>query len=691
MKRISRWLMTVVSSVALSATADTAFRSGGSTFGLWTGDGNPKKDDYFVRERELSASVLKSHPQTREDTNQVDAAVTRLLREMGAHRRYRVWAEFARDLRLKRSDLLPNRRDELFANEFAATFRQKDEARFAVLRAEFEALPDGSAKFDLFRRLNAALSFMTPKWQEDGSYILRRQLAEGMIRGRRELLDEGRQQELAGIRMSIARARHEYNEAKAVYAEALAFPHPNAMRLKFLRGDLLDLCEANGDFASAIGVLRDAHALDAGERTRLAKFLIGDGRMDEAVKELDGLMEDSKLKADVRFDLSAMKAFAASGSGEDFVRLLGELHPLCSDELTFFRSIRRAIRNCHALVPGEERIDWLKAAVSYSKTLLHDEERLVYDVPCLRDCPHSAGAALRGGLFERLPTENRMGRYQAYYAGRRANEEAIIRSAAKPNLAADGQGKEACVAAAYDATGLHVFIRMNDPEAWKLREGLENRWSVEFEIQPGDGEVSHWLMFNGDGTVNETQLDMEFPHEGYKLGEDFITFDSESEEKWHCVHISVPWILWDGRLPAEGETWRISLIASWADRFGALGGGSVHEVQRGLALRFRMSEADDALIRRGLLRQAVGEYRKVRGKWENAEFWSDPHLGDGAFFGKVVKPYLDATDAVEKKVREGDLSDYEVRQILSQSFFDLSDFRLRLDAKRKVYLQQLLF
>ena len=52
---------------------------------------------------------------------------------------------------------------------------------------------------------------------------------------------------------------------------------------------------------------------------------------------------------------------------------------------------------------------------------------------------------------------------------------------------------------------------------------------------------------------------------------------------------------------------------------------------------------------------------------------------------------LAATDAVDAKIREGKLTDAEVEATLKESFADLADFRLRLDAKRTEWIRGNLF
>jgi hypothetical protein len=140
--------------------------------------------------------------------------------------------------------------------------------------------------------------------------------------------------------------------------------------------------------------------------------------------------------------------------------------------------------------------------------------------------------------------------------------------------------------------------------------------------------------------------------------------------------------------PANGDEWFFSLIAGWAGQFGALGGGGVHEFGRAMRLDFEVTPWQRELLRLGLLRQAVGEYGKVRGQFENAEFWEDPHLGDPTFYAKVVEPWLAELDDVAAQVKSGNNIDAAtVNRLLDKYLFDLADFRLAIDAKRAAYIR----
>ena len=111
-----------------------------------------------------------------------------------------------------------------------------------------------------------------------------------------------------------------------------------------------------------------------------------------------------------------------------------------------------------------------------------------------------------------------------------------------------------------------------------------------------------------------------------------------------------------------------------------------------MRLRFDMPGAALDKVRAGLLRQAAGNYRSIRSEWENAEFWSDQHVGDPEFWEAVVKPYLAELDETAKLVTSGeDLPRATVDKLIREHLADFADFRLMLDAKRSAWLKARLY
>ena len=318
--------------------------------------------------------------------------------------------------------------------------------------------------------------------------------------------------------------------------------------------------------------------------------------------------------------------------------------------------------------------------------MLHDETRVTYPVKFLSNAPATAeGAALRD-IWNELPAENRFGLYRAFNPWREKTWLRLLKSAGPaPHLAADEPGFAGRFAACCDAEGLHIYCRFEDPEAADVRSGMSAGASFEFSIMSDPRTAPHWLSCSIGEPYKYWGVEWDTPHPGYRLTCDGIRTDAFAGDGFSAFHVFQPWTLDYANLPVDGKAWTLVLYAGAAKHAGSLGGGGGHEIGRGAKLVFNLAPEDAAAIRRGALRQAAGRYLSERRKWENAEFWSDPHLGDERFMPEVQKE-LDELDGVVKRIRTEPLSDSDVDALLSEYAFRLADFRLSLERRRAEFL-----
>ncbi len=453
----------------------------------------------------------------------------------------------------------------------------------------------------------------------------------------------------------------------------------------------------------AIPILERADGLDRGAGIELARALAKAGRRADAAKACL-VVEATNSTADASTKLSAafFREYALSSSPTDLVRRLELLRPACDavagdgatqaqKDKIFFSRLRELCRRMFTVSSDKQGTAMLKAAVDLSYGMLWPEEKVAYKVRYQEQAPTSAEAALRAGIFDALPRENRFARYNAYNIFSRDAEMKRLKGEPEPHLAADVPGHEAAIVVAYDHAGLHFYAKFNDPDAWKARDGLARGASVEYSVMPGEGKSWHWNMFNTADRPTDAGVMWDSPRKGYRHAMEYAAEDCFIGERCHVAHIFFPWIVFAYDLPSNGDEWFFSFIAGWAGQFGALGGGGVHEFGRAMRLDFEVTPWQREVLRLGLLRQAVGEYGKVRGKFENAEFWVDPHLGDPTFYAKVVEPWLAELDGVADKVKNGgNLDAATVNGLLAKYLFDLADFRLAIDAKRATYIKDAL-
>ena len=492
----------------------------------------------------------------------------------------------------------------------------------------------------------------------------------------------------------------ELDEAMKAYREMRAI-RPAYTSYQSFRDTYRRILESKKSNASLEEVLEDGLRLnpaDMGLKYSLVRTCLAEGKSDRVVSLAAELATNAPPKrldrrmGDPRFNAGVMAARATAKDPEDFVRAVKALKPMTDGDEAFFRAVRTAAKELFTIRADQPNYPYLMALARLTGEMLHPEERLTYTCRFMKDAPRTADGALRSGLFDKLPLENRMAKYAVYTNIDRDKALKLLKSNEKPHLAADVPGKEGGVAVACDATGVHVYVRLNDPDAGKALAGCARGANAEYVIMTGTDAQWHWNSIS----VAEPQgmpivPEWGSPQKGFKIGEEYIRSDAVATESCYVFHIFVPWVLAYTTLPPSGGDWSLVLCAGWAGQFGALGGGSVHEVGRGMRIAVDLSKDDLAAIRFGCLRQAAAEYKKVRDKWENADFWSDPHLGDEKFYAEVVKPLVARLDEVVKPLMDGTLPSDDVNACFAVHAEELADFRLTLDALRAKWITKNLF
>lgn len=686
------------------------------------------------RQRALALSIA---PVTAEDTNAlvkaVDDSFWHLLQYCGANG----MGDLAREYRDKLGPVLDaaGQTGALAAREAAAASRRADTATYkALLPAVDAALKNPRIAYKTAMTFNIAMTTArsNPPWAEIGRVLK-------PVFDKKDFDDEKRIQ-LAFIRFQVARGtgdaagvRAAFDAMQEIYDSAVRARDAENERERQWRIDEAAARKAGKTIApferkaprtlpsdvptrerlNAADWLLNAGAVDlaiplfkrAGPRNPKAYFELARafailGNRDEAIAACDKL-QGTNITADAMLKINAafFAEYVKANSPEDLVKRLkalrqrsdtaaGEKASAADKDRFYLNRLRQLSRTMYTISCDQRGTAMMKAVVDLSYAQLWPEEAVVYRVRHLDEAPTSAEAALRAGLFEKLPTENRLGLYNAYSIFKKDKELKRVRGEPAPHLAADVPGREAAIIAAYDRMGLHIYAKFNDPNAWKTRDGLARGAAIEYTIMPGEGRSWHWNMLNTADRPADAGVFWDSPRKGFKYGMEYIREDSYVGESCHVVHLFFPWLLFAYDLPENGAEWRFSFIAGWAGQFGALGGGGVHELGRAMRLDFEVTPAQRQILRLSLLRQVVGEYGRVRGKFENAEFWIDQHLGDPPFYKEVVAPWLAELDGVAKQVREdGALDAATVDKLLDRHLFEFADFRLAIDAKRAAWIR----
>ena len=426
------------------------------------------------------------------------------------------------------------------------------------------------------------------------------------------------------------------------------------------------------------------------DKLAVARYAYQAGEYEKFSAAWAAVSADAKLDAQEAFCLAALKAKIESKDLGDFVRRVRELRG-DRDVPAWFNALRAACKHFYEMDNGIEMSRYIATLLDLSNEQLWPEERVEYTATFVKEAPESAQAALAADIFSKVKTDDRIGAFNVWNWMDKNADLARLKTNPQPNLHADRPDREGVFCACYDEKGVHVYAKLKDPDAWKARAGLEDPLYCECSVQTGDEDGWHWRVFSA--LVNDRKADIEWdsPQLGRKMTIDTLKNDVFIGDNVYGVHVFLPWTAAYDRLPADGKGfWRVVLAVRWADKFGSIGGASTHELGRGLKLSFDMSGKDAEAVRLGVLRAAVGEYRKFRKAWENAEFWADPSIGDPAFYEAEVGPWLKELDGVATEASAPDLKPEDVVR-LSARLADLSDTRLRLDAKRAAWVREALW
>ncbi len=685
----------------------------------------------------LQAFALAAKPVTRDDTNAVHSAVNAVFDSKRDNGNWEGYAAFARDCQSKLAPLYGASALNFKGRELAALFRNDDEKAYDALAAELGALPLDKTTLSAYFTAKDVIQSRTHNQSWKAVTALFKRFTDARATFPAE--DHAR---LAELLYNAAKARGDVAEARKLYAELgdikartkaawdaqmarekaardarqpftrdPAIPHP-VTTVDRLRVGHANFLRDKRAFADAVPLYKEGVTpRNPNTYYDLAYAATAAGDKEAAFEAISVLKTNTAARADVRFKAHALEAALQARDAADFGKRVAKLRSVSDAEAKegetafdsdrrFFNRVRSVGELIYSIWPDPEHHDYVTALFDLTCSLEIPELKVAYTTRFVDAAPRSAEAALATGVFEKYPVENRFGAYAVYsdncaswHDTEKKKEVKLLKSSSEhPHHEADKPGKEGALVILHDPAGVHFYIRLNDPEAAKARDGYARGANIEFTIMPGVDCNWHWNNVSARAPEKSYDVEWDSPMPGRKLTGDTIKVDAVSQATCHAFHIFAPWKICYDHLPKKGDTWRFVLCVSWAGQFGSLGGSSVHEVGRGMVLTFDMSNSDYAKIRLGTLRQAVGDYQAVRSQWENAEFWADPHMGDPEFWQQVVKPYLAELDEAAKTVTTGeDLDRKTVDKLCDEHLADFSDFRLMLDAKRAAWLKAKLY
>lgn len=248
------------------------------------------------------------------------------------------------------------------------------------------------------------------------------------------------------------------------------------------------------------------------------------------------------------------------------------------------------------------------------------------------------------------------------------------------------------VTSACDVKGLHLYLRVADPNARAVEDGFAGGKGTEMYFAPGDNQP--YICFGGSpreplaylfGTTytweGHQRLVKDDPTKPCNMkGETFFTDDD------YTMHFFFPWDAFYQKLPTAGAEWKFDCLTDGCSWGGSQG---VHESTSWGRLVFNLkSEELTAIRRRILLKNAKSWSRGEKRPYATVatfDRWADPVVGDPAFYEASLKPLEAELKAYAKRVTP-EMTDADVNDIYEHAVPRWIGLKHVIDRLRREYL-----
>ena len=259
----------------------------------------------------------------------------------------------------------------------------------------------------------------------------------------------------------------------------------------------------------------------------------------------------------------------------------------------------------------------------------------------------------------------------------------------------DSQDTHVEVSSVCDLKGLHIFLRVADPNARAVEAGFAGGMGLELYFAPGKYEP--YICFGADPRtgVSGRGFHTKYDSATYRrvlLAKDPENFRQEVDftDTDYVLHLFFAWDAYYHRLPVDGTKWRFECLA-FGPKGGATLGGSeaVHNSSKFCDLAFELKKDDVTAIRRALIYRSAKKWRR-NGRLDRFDKWNDVAVGDPEFYAEVLKPIEAELDGYAKKVSL-EMSDDDVNLVFEKALGRWLGIRDEIDALRKDWLQAKMF
>ncbi len=247
-----------------------------------------------------------------------------------------------------------------------------------------------------------------------------------------------------------------------------------------------------------------------------------------------------------------------------------------------------------------------------------------------------------------------------------------------------------------DRYALHIFLRVEDPEARLVEAGTKRGVTTEMYFAPGANQA-----YTCFGSNPRDGLTFDFPtsyssaiHQRLDrkaLSGPHFTSEVAFSDSDYFLHMSFPWDDFYQKLPSPSAEWKFECWARYADG-GQTWGGShgIHNASQWGTLKIDLTPAQLAEVRRGIL------VRMVRAGWRNKKFaggatldyfdmWKDAEIGDPGFYETCLKSLDEELSGYADRIKP-DMSDAEANDVYEKGLVRMKGLKYEIDRLRRDYL-----
>jgi tetratricopeptide (TPR) repeat protein len=248
---------------------------------------------------------------------------------------------------------------------------------------------------------------------------------------------------------------------------------------------------------------------------------------------------------------------------------------------------------------------------------------------------------------------------------------------------------------ACDARGIHLFFDAHDVHAQEVLDGLLSGGSFELYLAPGKNQAYYTYIPELPGGRISTGTDSfktMYPNAGFRLPsteDGTLASSAHSTSDGFGLAIFLAWQLFYDKLPANGDKWQFEAIR-WtrSGGFSFAGSESVHNRSSWGDIIFSgLTPQNLNAIKRAIVFSAATKYRDAKKLTSPVGQWSDPELGDPAFYQAKVAPLLEQLDKYQGMVNK-EMTAEDVETIFREAVPGWMELNYNVATLRTQYLQK---